>query len=109
MYLKLMGQTLKVENCAKYLGFWLDKSLRISMQITSVCSQGYMVLKNLWKISSKISIIVIRTQFIDSCILSRLNFCNVLHFHLPSKNLYELQKLRNAGTRLIFNLYSIKK
>ena len=46
-YLKLMGQMLKVENCAKYLGFWLDSSLSISKQINSVCSQGYIMLKNL--------------------------------------------------------------
>ena len=70
-YLKLMGQTLKVENCTKYLGVWLDSRLSISRQINSVCSQGYIMLKNLWRISSKISSICIRTQLIDSCILSR--------------------------------------
>ena len=44
--LKLMGQTLKVENCAKYLGVWLDSRLSTTRQINSVCSQGYI----LWKI-----------------------------------------------------------
>ena len=47
IYLKLMKQTLKVEKCAKYLGFWLGSSLSISRQINSVCSQGYIMLKNL--------------------------------------------------------------
>ena len=47
IYLKLMGQTLKVENCAKYLGVWLDIRLSISRQINSVCSQGYIMLKKI--------------------------------------------------------------
>ena len=108
-YLKLMGQTLKVENCAKYLGVWLDSRLSISRQINSVCSQGYIMLKNLWRISSKISSICIRTQLIDSCILSRLNFCNALYFNLPNKELYKLQKLLNAGARFIFNIYGKRR
>jgi len=103
-----MGQTLKVENCTKYLGFWLDKSLSINRQIGSVCSQGYMMLKQLWRISSKISR-GIRTKLIDSCILSRLNFCNALYFNLPSKELYKLQKVLDVGARFIFNIYGIKR
>ena len=104
-----MEQTLKVENCAKYLGSWFDKSLSISKQINNVCSQGYMMLKNLWRFSSKISSIGTSTQLIDSCILSTLNFCNALYFNLPSKELYKLQKLVNAGARFIFNIYGIRR
>ena len=59
--------------------------------------------------SSKVSSICIRTQLIDSCILSRLNFCNALYFNLPNKELYKLQKLLNAGARFIFNIYGKRR
>ena len=69
--------------------------------------QGY--IKNLWRSSSKISSIVIRAQLIDSCILSRLNFCNALYFNLSSKELHKLQKLINSGARFIFNIHGIRR
>ena len=102
IYLKLMQQTLKVENRTKYLGFWFDSKLSISRRINSVCYQGYKMLNKLWRISSKISSIGIRNQLNDSCILTWLNFFNDLN--LPNKELYKLKKLPNAGARFIFNL-----
>ena len=67
------------------------------------------MLNNSWTLSFKTSSIYIRTQLFDSSMLSRLNFCNALYFNLPSKELYKLQKLPNAGARFIFNTYGIRR
>ena len=66
IYLKLMGQTLKVEICPKCLGFWLNKSRSISRQINNVRSKGYMMLMNFWKILFKICSTGIRAEFVKS-------------------------------------------
>ena len=104
-----MGKTLKVENCTKYRSVWVDRRLNIGRQINSVCSQGNIMIKNLWTISSKISSWCIRTQLIDSCVLSRLHFCNALYFNLPNKTSYKLQKILNARARFIFKIYCIRR
>ena len=102
--MELMGQNIKVQDSVKYLGVWLDKSLTFSKQISSVCSGGFIMLKNLWKISNKVTDIEIRKQLIHSCILSRLNFCNSIYYSLPNYQLSRLHKLLKAGTRYIFRI-----
>ena len=60
--LTIMNENLKVQTSAKYLGIWLDQNLTFSKQINAVCSQGYIMLKNLWHISSKVTDIGIGKQ-----------------------------------------------
>ena len=91
-YINLMGEDIKVESVVKYLGIWLDKNLTMSKQINSVCSQGYLMLRNLWQISSKVTDVDLRTQLIHSCILSKLNFCSSLYVSLPKKELNKLDR-----------------
>ena len=102
--LNVMGELINVKTSAKYLGIWLDEHLSFTKQINQVCSQGYGTLRNLWKISSKILDINLRTQLIHTFILSKLNFCNALYFSLPKKELAKLDKLLKAGVRFIFKL-----
>ena len=107
--LYLMGESITVGCSAKYLGVWLDQHLTFKKQINHVCAQGYRILKNLWKISSKVTDIKIRTQLIHSCILSKLNFCNGIYISLPKKELFKLDKLLKAGVRFIFHITGIKR
>ena len=103
-HLDIMGEMIKVDSSAKYLGFWLDEHLDFSKQINNVCSQGYWALRNLWKISSKVIDIEIRTQLVHSCILSKLNFCNGLYISLQKKEIFKLDKLLKAGVRFIYRI-----
>ena len=75
-YIKLMGNNIGVSSAAKYLGVWFDENLLMNKQINNVSRQGYIMLKNLWKISSKVSDTNIRIQLLHSCILSKIGFCN---------------------------------
>ena len=103
-----MWQTLNLENCTKYVGFWLDSRLSIIRKFDSVCSQGYIILKNLWRILYKISRIDIGTQLIDTFILSRLNFCNALCFNLPNKEVYKLKRKQQSITPFLQELYFLQ-
>ncbi len=99
-----MDEVIQVENSAKYLGVWLDQRLTFSRQISNICSKGFMTLRNLWRISGKVSDIEIRKQLIHTTILSRLNFCNVIYFSIPKSQLYKLDKLLKAAVRFIFKI-----
>ena len=103
-YINLMGEDIKTSLAAKYLGIWFDKNLCFSKQINHICSQGYMTLKNLWKISAKVNDIKLKTQIIHSCLLSKLNFCSILYYCIPKKQTKTLDKLLNAATRFIFTI-----
>ena len=76
--------------------------------IDSVCSQGYIILKNLWRILYKISSIGIGNQLNDSFILSRLNFCNALCFNLPNKEVYKLKRKQQSITPFLQELYFLQ-
>ena len=102
--LNIMGETFNVENSVKSLGFILDSNLQMDKQINNVCSVGYGMLRNLWKISKKVTDKSLRTQLVHSSILSRINYCNSLYTFLPKKQTKKLQKLINASTRFIFNI-----
>lgn len=107
-YIHLMGEDIMVNNKAKYLGVWLDENLTMTRQVNNVCAQGYVMLKNLWKISSKVTDRKLRTQLVHSCILSKINFCSALYNSLPKRELDKLDKLLKAGTRFIFNIYGFQ-
>ena len=102
--INIMDEVIQVDDSAKYLGVWLDQNLTFSKQINRICSSGYMMLRNLWRISDKVSDIDIRKQLIHTCILSRLNFCNIIYFLLPKYQLYKLDKLLKAAVRFVFKI-----
>ena len=105
--INLMGTDIKVEKYVKYLGTWLDDNLTMVKQVNHVCAQGYIMLKNLWRISSKVIDIKLRTQLIHTCILSKLNFCSSIYNLLPKKELRKLDKLLKASARFIFRICGI--
>ena len=102
--LKIMGETIQVESSARNLGFVFDEYLTMSKQINQVCSQGYGMLRNLWKISKKVTDVSLRTQLVHSGILSRVDYCNSLYVSLPKLQTNKLQKLINASARFILNI-----
>ena len=103
-HLKILGETIGVNNSVKNLGFILDENLEMSKQINLVCGQGYGMLRNLWKISKKVTDKNLRTQLVHSGILSKINYCNSLYALLPNVQTKKLQKLINAAVRFILNI-----
>ena len=103
-YIKVMGETIPVEKSVKYLGVWLDENLCMSKQVSSLCSQGYLTLRNLWHMSSKVTSINLRTKLVNTNIISKLNYCNAVYVGLPKKQLRKLDKLLKSSARFIFKI-----
>ena len=99
-----MGEVIEVEGSVKNLGYIIDENLSMEKQINQVCSQGYGMLRNLWKISKKVTDRSLRTQLIHSGILSKVDYCNSLYTSLPKTQTKKLQKLINSAVRFIFNI-----
>ena len=74
--------------CVKTLGVILDQdmSLVCTSKVINVC---YLKLRNLGRIGSKLSH-ELKLQIVYSIILSHLDYCNALFYHLP---VYLLKKL----------------
>ena len=86
----------------------MDDNLNYKDQINKVCKSGRFILSNLWKISTKINSIAIKTQLIHASILSRIDYCNSMYYGLPKKEIYKLQKLQNSAVRFIYNIRDMK-
>ena len=97
-------QKTAFEKLVKNLGFYFDNNLTFSTQINKVCQHGFHLLRNLWKISSKLTDVSLKIQIVQSTILSHIDYCNSLYIHLPQKQICKLQRLMNAVIRFIFNL-----
>ena len=103
-HLNILGDTIQVDSSVRNLGFILDEYLTMGQHINRVCSLGYGMLRNLWKISKKVTDQDLRTQLVHSGILSRINYCNSLYTFIPGTQTKKLQKLMNASARFIFNI-----
>ena len=100
----ILNKTFKCHSFAKNLGVVLDEKLSFSNQINEVCRIGFVFLRQLWRISSKVKCITLKTQLVHSCILSKIDYCNSLYLNLPMKEIKKLQRLLNASIRYIFNI-----
>ena len=94
----------QLESVVKNLGFSIDSTLTFSNQINQVCQRGFFLLKNLWRISSKLSNVKIKIQIVKSCLLPHIDYCNSLYVNLPQKQIKKLQRLQNASIRFIYNI-----
>ena len=92
------------ESTVRNLGFIIDNKLSFNAQINRVCQVSYFLLKNLRKISSKLTDINLKILLVKSCILSHIDYCNSLYIFLPDNKIKKLQRVMNAAIRFIYNL-----
>ena len=90
-----------VNQTVKSLGFYLDSSLSMSDQITSVVQACNIQSRNLWFIASKLTY-DLKIQLVHSLVLSRLDYCNSMYHGITLKDLGRLQKVQNSAVRFIF-------
>ena len=62
------------EKAVKNLGFFIDSELTFNTQINKVCQGGFYLLRNLWKISSKLDNIALKIQLVQSLILYKIDY-----------------------------------
>ena len=100
----VLDKIFKCDPYAKNLGVLIDEKLCFSNQINEVCRMGFVNIRQLWRLSSKLKSITLKIQLVHSCILSKIDYCNSLYFNLPGKQIKKLQRLLNAAVRFIFNI-----
>ena len=100
----ILDKSFQCNSFAKNLGVLIDENLSFNNQINDVCRIGFTFIRQLWRISSKIRSVTLKTQLVYSCILSKTDYCNSLYLNLPLKQIKKLQRLLNAALRFIFNI-----
>ena len=94
---------IKLSDVVNNLGCKMDSYLTFSHQISSTVSQGYQTIRDIGKIKKYLSKNDVQT-LITQLVISRIDLYNSLLFGISSQELYRLQKLQNACTRLIYGL-----
>ena len=85
------------------LGKMFDSNLKIDMQITKTCQNGYYHLHNIRRIRKFLSQEATCT-IIHAFITSQVDYCNSLMNGLPENLIMKLQRVQNTADRLVFNL-----
>jgi hypothetical protein len=95
------SSNISFANTARNLGFIMDTSLSMKMHISKVCQVCYFELKKIGSIRKFLTEDATKT-LITSCVLSRLDYCNLLLAGCPDCVLEPLQKVQNSAARMIF-------
>uniref|UniRef100_M3XLB1 Reverse transcriptase domain-containing protein n=1 Tax=Latimeria chalumnae TaxID=7897 RepID=M3XLB1_LATCH len=97
------GEFLKVVKVTKSLGMFLDSSLTMERQISSVVSVGFFHLRNIKKLCPILpheSLATLMHAFVSS----RIDYCNALYAGLPLKLIRCLQLVQNSAARVVKNV-----
>ena len=85
---------------ARNLGFIMDSTLSLSQNVDSICKSGYVAIRKIWKIRRFLDQNSAH-RLIHAFVTSRLDCFNSLLFGLPLKMISKLQRVQNAGARLV--------
>ena len=91
---------IRFSNEVKNVGVWLDTNLTMDKHVNSVVSHCYKLLKDIGRIRKYLTQ-THTARLVHSVISSRLDYCNSLFINLDRSNIYKLQKVQNAGARLV--------
>ena len=97
-------QKFPFDSKVRNLGVIIDHKLKFDAQINKVCKSGYNLLRNLRRISGKLTNTSLKIQIIQACILSHVDYCNSLYLNLPDVQIKKLQRLVNTAIRFIYNI-----
>ncbi|XP_064419351.1 uncharacterized protein LOC135359048 [Latimeria chalumnae] len=94
---------LRMVKVTKSLGVFLDASLTLERQISSVVSSGFFHLKNIQRLYPVLPYDSLST-LMHAFVSSRLDYCNALYAGLPLKAIHRLQLVQNAAARVVNNV-----
>uniref|UniRef100_H3BF14 Reverse transcriptase domain-containing protein n=1 Tax=Latimeria chalumnae TaxID=7897 RepID=H3BF14_LATCH len=97
------GESLKSVKVTKSLGVFLDSSLTMERQISSVVSAGFFHLRNIKKLCPLLPHDSLAT-LMHTFILSRIDYCNALYVGLPLKLIHRLQLVQNSAAHVVKNM-----
>ena len=85
-----IGGTFVDGNCARFvtsaknLGIVIDEELSFEQQVTIVVKSCYIIIRNISKIKSFLSVEHLKT-LVTSCSFSRLDYCNSIYYGIFCK------------------------
>uniref|UniRef100_H3BFS5 Reverse transcriptase domain-containing protein n=1 Tax=Latimeria chalumnae TaxID=7897 RepID=H3BFS5_LATCH len=97
------GGALRLVKVTKSLGVFLDASLTLERQISSVVSLGFFHLRNIRRLRPVLPHDSLST-LMHAFVVSRLNYCNALYAVLPLKDIHHLQLVQNSAARVVNNV-----
>ena len=86
--------------CARNIGVYFDSSMNMNQQITKLCKICNFWLFCIRRIRRCLTVTATQ-QLVQALVLSRLDYCNSLLAGLPSSQVARLQRIQNAGARVI--------
>ena len=99
-----IGDTvIKPLESIRNLGSWFDAHMRMNVHIGKICSKAFRGLYNIRQIRIILTVQSTKT-LIHAFVPSHLDYCNTLSFVLPKYQLDGLQKVQNAGARVIIQI-----
>ena len=98
--LTMNGKEIKIEEKVRSLGVVLDNKLTLTQQISHTKKKAMFNLINISRISNFIDRNS-RLKLVHGLVLSHLDFCNVLYYGLPNKELRQLQVIINMAARVV--------
>ena len=94
------GNKLELTKATKDLGVIIDESFKLENQISEVvkiCNYQLRKIASIKKYLTKKS----REKLIHNYVLSKIDYCNSLYYHLPKKTLKPLQLIMNKAARVV--------
>ncbi len=89
----------------KILGMTFDEHLNWGEHITSLLSSCYSVLAVLRKLKN-LAPYFVRKQLVETLIISKLDYCNIVYYPIPMYQLKRLQRLQNACAGFVLKKYA---
>uniref|UniRef100_H3A729 Reverse transcriptase domain-containing protein n=1 Tax=Latimeria chalumnae TaxID=7897 RepID=H3A729_LATCH len=99
----MSGGVLRLVKQTRSLGVFLDTSLTLERQISSVVSLGFFHLRNIRRLRPLLPYDSLST-LMHAFVASRLDYCNALYAGLPLKSIHRLQLVQNAAARVVKNV-----
>ena len=93
--LEISGTPLERTNVTKLLGVYIDSNLKWGFHISSILKSCYATLRTLRKIRN-FTDFKLRKHLVETLILSKISYCDVVFYPLPKFLLARLQRLQFA-------------
>ena len=98
--MQLAGAEVKTSEVVRDLGVHLDSRLQLESHVQNTVRSGYAHLSKISRIRRHLTTEATKS-LVQSLIISRLDYCNILLYGLPDFLLSRLQRLQNHAARLI--------